>query len=70
MWIKITDLAQNRITLNTDLIAAVIVPSPLMPGDGKHRIVGTGMILEVSRSEALRVAAHLCESPKAGMPES
>ncbi len=59
MWIKVRDLAQNHITLNTDLIAAVIVPSPLAPGDGKSRIIGTGMILEVHRSEAIRVAGEL-----------
>lgn len=59
MWIRVTDLAQNKITLNTDLIAAVIVPSPLVPGDGKSRIIGTGMILEVHRSEAIRVADEL-----------
>ena len=70
MWIRVTDLAQNKITLNSDLIAAIIVPSPLAPGDGKSRIIGTGMILEVHRSEAIRVAGELSASLLEAVPES
>ncbi len=70
MFIRVVDLAHNKITLNTDHIAAIIVPSPLTPGDGKGRIIGTGMILEVHHGEAIRVAGEVCHASEIAALES
>jgi hypothetical protein len=62
MWMKVTDVAQNRITLNTDQVLGLIIPSPLGGGDGKCRIFLNGMILEVSQAEAQRVSTAVMEA--------
>lgn len=55
MWISFTDLESNKITINSALIAAIMVPSPLTRGDGKCRILVGTLLTEVSRAEAVRV---------------
>lgn len=62
MWIRIVDVTQNRVVLNTNQIVGIIMPSPLTPGDGKCRVVATGIMIEVSLSEASRLAKLLTES--------
>jgi hypothetical protein len=70
-WMRVTDLEHNVITLNRAQIIAIVVPSPLSRGDGKCRIIGAGMILEVSREQALRLAEDVSlPLMDAGMPES
>jgi len=61
MWITVIDLEQNKVTINTQNLVAILRPSPLGRGDGKCRILANGLMVEVSRSEADRVAADVPE---------
>lgn len=70
MWIRLKDLSNNKVTLNTDLISAIIIPSPLNPGDGKSRIFCGALAIEISMGEALRVAGEVCQTEELAAVES
>jgi hypothetical protein len=61
MWITVTDTEQAKVTINSQHLVAILRPSPLSRGDGKCRILASGIMIEVSRSEADRVARDVPE---------